>query len=106
MTCLLIMTGLMDTVKMLHPGLSHDLPQNINLLTLEPWHLAGGVSTTGSRFYLVRLEHIFQVGENQAWAQETEVDIGATLSTLGNYQSRATIHFRAILSMHVVNLLP
>lgn len=41
------------------------LPQNIKLLTFEPWHEAGNPSYT----YLIRFEHIFEYGEDPIYSK-------------------------------------
>lgn len=45
------------------------LPQNVNILTLEPW--AGGT-------ILLRLEHLFEVGECNMMSKPVEINLKAS----------------------------
>lgn len=47
-------------------GLNKALPPNVHILTLEPWK---------DDTILLRLEHLFEVGEAQQMSQPVEVNI-------------------------------
>nr|CAD7581285.1 unnamed protein product [Timema californicum] len=53
-------------------GLSVSLPDNVNLLTLEPW---------ADKQLLVRLEHILEKNEDSDLSQEVNIDLQRMLST-------------------------
>ncbi|XP_072745213.1 lysosomal alpha-mannosidase isoform X1 [Anoplolepis gracilipes] len=53
-------------------GLTKALPPNVHILTLEPWK---------DDTILLRLEHIFEVGEGQQLSQPVEVNIQGLFST-------------------------
>ena len=61
-------------------NLTLSLPDNVNLLTLEPWF--ADLSTT-NKFYLIRLEHIFQLGEHSTLSQSATVDMAILCEALG-----------------------
>nr|CAD7429112.1 unnamed protein product [Timema monikensis] len=54
-------------------GLSISLPDNVNLLTLEPW---------ADKRLLVRLEHILEKNEDSDLSQEVNIDLQRMLSTV------------------------
>ncbi|XP_076297759.1 lysosomal alpha-mannosidase II [Lasioglossum baleicum] len=54
-------------------GLNNSLPENVHMLTLEPW-----VHNT----VILRLEHIFEKGESETYSKPAEVDLN---SLLANY---------------------
>jgi len=47
-------------------GLNKTLPPNVHILTLEPWK---------GDTILLRLEHLFEVGEAQQMSQPVEINI-------------------------------
>ncbi|XP_075216675.1 lysosomal alpha-mannosidase II isoform X3 [Lycorma delicatula] len=55
-----------NTYNMEYSGLREALPQNVHILTLEPWR-------TGS--ILIRLEHIFEVNEDPVLSNPATVDL-------------------------------
>lgn len=55
-------------------GLTKALPRNVHILTLEPWK---------DDTILLRLEHLFEVGEAQQMSQPVEVDIQVSFIHLG-----------------------
>ena len=56
-------TDEVETMMGLGLNLEQDLPENLNLLTLQSWFWDGSVSQT-SKFYVTRIEHTFQTGEH------------------------------------------
>ncbi|GAB1861211.1 Lysosomal alpha-mannosidase [Camponotus japonicus] len=65
-------TNISSKVKTLVSGLTKALPPNVHILTLEPWK---------DDTILLRLEHIFEVGEAQQLSQPVEVNIQDLFST-------------------------
>ncbi|XP_025265136.1 lysosomal alpha-mannosidase isoform X1 [Camponotus floridanus] len=65
-------TNILSKVKTLVSGLTKALPPNVHILTLEPWK---------DDTILLRLEHIFEVGEAQQLSQPVEVNIQDLFST-------------------------
>ncbi|XP_018301818.1 lysosomal alpha-mannosidase isoform X1 [Mycetomoellerius zeteki] len=59
-------------LKNLTSGLNKALPSNVHILTLEPWK---------DDTILLRLEHLFEVGEAQRMSQPVEVNIQNLFST-------------------------
>ncbi|KYN17373.1 Lysosomal alpha-mannosidase [Trachymyrmex cornetzi] len=59
-------------LKNLTSGLNKALPPNVHILTLEPWK---------DNTILLRLEHLFEVGEAQRMSQPVEVNIQNLFST-------------------------
>ena len=92
---IIIIPETMDQLHLLTPGLGHDLPLNLNLVTLEPWWSSEEASTAQKKFFLLRLEHLFQVGEHPDWSADTDIDIGLLLSTLGNVSTK---NYRCLFS--------
>ncbi|XP_018049509.1 PREDICTED: lysosomal alpha-mannosidase-like [Atta colombica] len=59
-------------VELMTSGLNKALPPNVHILTLEPWK---------DDTILLRLEHLFEVGEAQRMSQPVEVNIQNLFST-------------------------
>ena len=66
--------------------LNTELPSNVNLLTLQPWYTNGEVAGA-NRFFLIRLEHLFQTVEHSTLGTEVTIDVGGLLTSLGTVVS-------------------
>ncbi|XP_015589369.1 lysosomal alpha-mannosidase isoform X1 [Cephus cinctus] len=70
-----------DAYNMEYSGISKAIPANIHILTLEPWK---------SNSILLRLEHIFEIGEDPRYSQPTEINIQDLFSTFRIVSVRET----------------
>ncbi|CAK9820569.1 Lysosomal alpha-mannosidase [Anthophora plagiata] len=61
-----------DNVTMQNTGLAKRLPPNVHILTLEPWK---------DDTILLRLEHIFELGETVSYSKPVEINIQDLFST-------------------------
>lgn len=63
-------------------GLNKALPSNVHILTLEPWK---------DDTILLRLEHLFEVGEAQRMSQPVEVNIQVNFSKNNSSKNKSLI---------------
>ncbi|XP_017796881.1 PREDICTED: lysosomal alpha-mannosidase-like [Habropoda laboriosa] len=68
-------------VTIQNTGLAKSLPPNVHILTLEPWK---------DNTVLLRLEHIFEVGETVSYSKPTEVNIQDLFSTFTIVSAKET----------------
>ena len=60
---------------------TYELPSNVNLLTFEPWLNAS--SEYPNKQYLVRIEHLFEVGEHGMMSKPVSISLTKFFGPLG-----------------------
>ncbi len=77
-------------------ALSESLPYNVHLLTIDQWT---------SKVFLVRIEHYFELNEDETYSKPVQVDLQILLNTLGKINDTVELTLTANLPLSQLNRL-